>query len=293
MQWTTQMSDAINYIEEHLEEEIDFDKIAKITCCSYDNFQRVFSFVFGMSLTEYIRNRRLTFAAIDLQKSDMKIIDIAVKYGYASHEAFSRAFIKFHGVSPKDVRKENAMFKHCSKAMVSVSAAGSIICYNNKSLITEESNIMKENRQPRIEKKHFNLIGINKSIKWGDDFEKIVNVTKTEFENQINEIENVLNPSERIKYFYSEDGMQEGFNYMQCVEVKDFSNIPKDFTIKSLIESEFAVFATEEGEGGDYARSTWLPQSDYEENFAVCGDLEINNIDTNTCEFWLPIIRKK
>lgn len=293
MQWTIQMSDAVNYIEEHLEDEIDYDKVAKITCCSYDNFQRVFSFVFGMSLTEYIRNRRLTFSAIELQKSDTRIIDIAVKYGYASHEAFSRAFIKFHGVSPKAVRKENASFKHCSKAMVSVTTAGSIICYNNKNLISEESNIMKENGQPRIEKKQFKLVGVNKSVKWGDDFEQIIKTARTELQNRIDEIENIVNPSERIQYFYSETGMQDGYDYLQCVEVKDISNAPEGLIYRLLIESDYAVFTSDEGKGGDYARNTWLLQSDYEENFGVFGDLEIINIDTNTCEFWLPILRKK
>lgn len=293
MQWTVQMSDAVNYIEEHLDDDIDNDKIAQITCCSYDNFQRIFSFVFGISLAEYIRYRRLTLSAIELQKSDARIIDIAIKYGYASHEAFSRAFIKFHGVSPKDVKKENVSFRHCSKALVSMTTAGSIICYSNKNLISEESICMKENGQPKIEKRQFKLVGINKFVKWGDDFEQIIKTARAELQSYISEINNIVNPSERIQYFYSETGMQDGFNFLQCVEVKDISNIPDGLISRSLIESEYAVFITDEGKGGDYARSTWLPQSEYEENHGVFGDLEVINIDKNTCEFWLPILRKK
>lgn len=127
MQWTTQMTDAINYIEEHLADIIDYDHVAKTACISMDSFQRIFSYVFNISLSEYIRSRKLTLAAIELQKSKERIIDIAIKYGYESHEAFLRAFNKFHGVLPSAVKNENSSYKYCSKAMIDIKVTGGVI----------------------------------------------------------------------------------------------------------------------------------------------------------------------
>ncbi|WP_379315532.1 helix-turn-helix transcriptional regulator [Paenibacillus puldeungensis] len=110
------MEKILDYIEEHLTEAIDFDEIAKLACCSNYNFQRVFSFCMEIPLAEYIRNRRMSTAADELRTSDIRILDIAVKYGYESQEAFSRAFMKFHGVTPKQARNANVKLKVCPKA---------------------------------------------------------------------------------------------------------------------------------------------------------------------------------
>ncbi len=116
MEWIKRMEKVLDYIEEHLTESIDFDEIAKIVCCSNYNFQRVFSFCMEIPLAEYIRNRRMSSAADELRYSDMKILDIAVKYGYDSQEAFSRAFMKFHGVTPKHARNAHVKLNICPKA---------------------------------------------------------------------------------------------------------------------------------------------------------------------------------
>ncbi|NLM50188.1 MAG: helix-turn-helix transcriptional regulator, partial [Clostridiaceae bacterium] len=92
MDFLRRMNDALGYIEEHLTEEIDYSEIAKIAYCSEYHFKRMFSFLAGISLSEYIRRRRLTLAALDLKNNDLRIIDIAVKYGYNSADSFSRAF---------------------------------------------------------------------------------------------------------------------------------------------------------------------------------------------------------
>ena len=100
MDWLDRMNNAMNYIESNLANEISYDKAAQIACCSTYHFQRMFSFITGVPLSEYIRRRRLTLAAFDLQSSDIKVIDAAVKYGYESPEAFSRAFKNLHGIMP-------------------------------------------------------------------------------------------------------------------------------------------------------------------------------------------------
>jgi len=104
MDWQTKMNQAINYIEENLAGEIELEAVAKIVGCSVWEFQRMFSFVAYTSLGEYIRNRRLSCAATDIQAGDEKIIDIALKYGYDSPAAFSRAFSRLFGMSPSLVR---------------------------------------------------------------------------------------------------------------------------------------------------------------------------------------------
>jgi len=101
----------MNYIEANLEEEIDFQKVAQIACCSEYHFRRMFSFLSGMTLNEYVRGRRLAQAALELSSSNMKIIDIALKYGYDSPDSFSRAFQVLHGVTPKEARKKGTSLK--------------------------------------------------------------------------------------------------------------------------------------------------------------------------------------
>lgn len=95
------LNSAIDYVESNLCDEIDINEVAKITLNSPDGFQRLFSYLAGVTLTEYIRHRRLTLAAFELQNSDIKVIYVSVKYGYNSADAFSRAFLKQHGLTPK------------------------------------------------------------------------------------------------------------------------------------------------------------------------------------------------
>lgn len=98
-----QFNNAIAYIENNLYGEIDTDRIAEIALCPYDKFKRFFSYITDMSVSEYIRKRRLTLAAYDLLKGQERIIDLAVKYGYSSADSFTRAFTKQHGILPTEV----------------------------------------------------------------------------------------------------------------------------------------------------------------------------------------------
>lgn len=110
MDWQTAMNQAIDYIEDHLTEDIDYCKLAKIVSCSEWEFRRIFSLVAAIPLSEYIRLRRLTLAAEDIRSGE-KIIDVSMKYGYESQSGFSRAFKRFHGVSASSARKEGAQLK--------------------------------------------------------------------------------------------------------------------------------------------------------------------------------------
>ena len=111
MDWIGSLNDAIVYMEEHMTEEIDYAQLAKITCCSSYHFQRMFGYIAGVPLSEYIRRRKMTLAAVDLQTGGEKIIDVALKYGYSSPTAFNRAFQSIHGIAPSRVRDEGVTLK--------------------------------------------------------------------------------------------------------------------------------------------------------------------------------------
>lgn len=105
------MNLALTYIEEVLAEEIDFRRVERLALCSEYHFRRMFSSLAGITLSEYIRRRRLTLAAFDLIHSDALVIDIALKYGYNSPDAFTRAFYGLHGVTPTEARKAGQSLK--------------------------------------------------------------------------------------------------------------------------------------------------------------------------------------
>lgn len=111
MELNQKIKKVIDYIEDHLCDDIDYGQMAQLVGTSSFHLQRVFSFLFDISLAEYIRFRKLTRAGYELKKSDNKIIDIARKYGYDSQSSFSRAFKKFHGVTPLDSRKKNVILR--------------------------------------------------------------------------------------------------------------------------------------------------------------------------------------
>ena len=112
MDWLARMNRAMDYIEMNLTGEIELAEVARQACCSSYQFQRMFSFITNVTLAEYIRRRRLTFAALELQNGDVaKVIDIALKYGYESPVSFARAFQLLHGVTPAMARQDGIVLK--------------------------------------------------------------------------------------------------------------------------------------------------------------------------------------
>lgn len=105
MGWIAGLQRAIDYVETHLTEEIDYEAVAKEASSSVFHFQRVFGVICGFTLGDYIRMRRLSQAASDLSGTKDKVIDIALKYGYDTPESFARAFTRFHGVTPTQARR--------------------------------------------------------------------------------------------------------------------------------------------------------------------------------------------
>ncbi len=127
MNWINGIQRAIDYIEAHLCEELDYGEIARQSYSSSYHFQRIFSILCGYTLGEYIRYRRLTLAGAELMADDTKIIDLALKYGYESPDSFTRAFVKFHGITPSRARSEGVMLRSFSRLNVKILLEGGMI----------------------------------------------------------------------------------------------------------------------------------------------------------------------
>ncbi|WP_419878758.1 AraC family transcriptional regulator [Brevibacillus centrosporus] len=141
------LNDALSYIEDHLTEEIDFREVARLAVCSEYHFKRMFPFLTGVSLSEYIRRRRLTLAAFELSNTDARIIDIAVKYGYSSADAFTRAFIALHGITPSEARRHGHVLKAYPRMTFHLSIQGGT-----------------EMNYRIVEKEAFTIVGIQKRV---------------------------------------------------------------------------------------------------------------------------------
>lgn len=106
---------AMDYLESHLESDLDYQALAKQAGVSLGTLQRLFPLCAGLSLADYVRHRRLTLAGKDLAQTKARVIDVALKYGYDSAIAFSRAFRKFHGINPSAVKSKYVPLKHYPK----------------------------------------------------------------------------------------------------------------------------------------------------------------------------------
>lgn len=127
MEWMESISRAIGYIEENITNEITIEKIASYALISPYYFQKGFSLLCGFTVGEYIRQRKLTLAGADLLSTDEKIIQIALKYGYDSPDSFTKAFTRFHGVTPTAVRREGAVVKSFAPLKISFTLKGGYI----------------------------------------------------------------------------------------------------------------------------------------------------------------------
>ena len=116
------LNGVIDYIETHLTDTIEQEAIARIACCSYYDAGRMFSLVAGLSISDYIRNRRLVLAGEELKHHNVRVIDVALKYQYDSPVSFSRAFQKFHGFAPSLACEDNAILKQFPRLIYQIRA---------------------------------------------------------------------------------------------------------------------------------------------------------------------------
>lgn len=282
MEWLDRLNKSINYMEEHLAEEIDFEHVAKIACCSTFHYQRMFSYIANVPLSEYIRRRRMTLAAFDLQNSKIKIIDLAFKYGYESPTSFTRAFQNIHGVTPSGARAEGAALKAYPPMTFLISIKGEI-----------EMNY-------RIEKKDaFRMVGAKEhmNVNVEESFGRVPQFWGETFQNGKFEIICQLSNQEPSGVL----------GVSTCMNGKDFDYYIASATDKPVPENMYeyevpaATWAIFECIGPmpnaiqDLQKriiTEWLPTSGYE--YADAPDIEVypagdTTSPTYKTEVWLPI----
>jgi AraC family transcriptional regulator len=290
MDWLKRMNNAMEYVETHLSEEIDFDQVAKIACCSTYHFQRMFSFITSVPLSEYIRRRRLTLAAFELQQSDAKVIDTALKYGYESPEAFSRAFKKMHGVMPISSREKGIALKAYPRLSFHISIRGDV-----------EMNYKIE------EKQGFEMFGVSTVVNTDEDFleQPFVEIpkfwTKCVSDGTVDRIRAAagLGGNGQIHgVLYNNQG--EKFSYMIGYFLPQ-SGLPQGFEKLQIPPQTYAIFSTGlfiDGQSGihDLWRriwGEWFPSSNYE--FANGPEFEMTYDRGNNMyeiEVWVPVVKK-
>ena len=141
------MNQALTYIEANLDDEIDYAEIERLALCSEYHFRRMFSYLAGITLSEYIRRRRLTLAAFDLIHSDARVIDTAIKYGYSSPDSFARAFTSLHGATPTEARDGRQPLKAFPRMTFQITIKG-----------------VSEMNYRLVEKEGFAIVGLMKRV---------------------------------------------------------------------------------------------------------------------------------
>lgn len=282
-------NDAMKYIEENLTNEIDFKVVARLAHCSEYHFKRMFSFLAGITLSEYIRRRRLSLAAFELINSSIKIIDVAIKYGYNSPDSFTRAFQNLHGVTPSEARYNGQQLKVYPLMSFQLSIRGG-----------NEMNY-------RIEQKEaFNIVGIMKRVPiiFEGENPEITQMWKSLSTEKIVQLKNLSNvePKGMIQASinFSEGRMEEKGELDQYIGVATTQECPETFSKLEIPALTWAIFESigafpstlQETWGRIY--SEWFPSSNYQltEGPEI---LSIKSRDLTSpsvkSEIWIPVIK--
>lgn len=181
MEWLTNLNNAIEYIENSLNDEISYDEAARIACCSTYYFQRMFTYVAGITLADYIRRRRMSQAAFELQRTEKKVVDVAFEYGYSSPTSFNRAFQSVHGITPAAAKSRGSLLNAYPPIKFSVEVTGG----NAMSYHIEEKGEIRivGIRTPLVEdmeENHKNVPEFWKHILKGTEFSQICGLSATD-----------------------------------------------------------------------------------------------------------------
>ena len=282
MEWIMRLNKTINYIEEYLADEIDCNELAKIACCSSFHYQRMFAYMANVPLSEYIRRRRMTRAAVDLQSGD-KIVDVALKYGYSSPTAFNRAFQSIHGIAPSLAKESGVSLKSFPPISFKITIKGA-----------EEMNY-------RIEKKEaFRVVGI--SIPLFKELEKNFEIVppmwgKASTDGTLEKLASLMNDQPMGMLGISVCNDEEDWRYF--IAVSTTAPIDGTFEEYRIPAATWAVFS---GEGthlsiqelGKRILTEWLPTSGYE--YGAAPDVEVYlNADPQNAKYevWIPVVKKQ
>ncbi|PHD71942.1 AraC family transcriptional regulator [Bacillus sp. AFS043905] len=284
------MNGAIKFIEENLTNEIDFKEVARLAYCSEYHFKRMFSFLAGISLSEYIRRRRLTLAAFELKNSNIKVIDIAIKYGYSSPDSFARAFQHLHGITPSEARSNGHSLKAYPPMSFQLSIKGG-----------SEMNYRIE------EKEAFHIIGIKKRVPiiFNGVNPEIASMWKSLDEKTINELKNLSNVEPlgllSASANFSEGRLEEKGELDHYIGAATTRECPDNLTQLHVDASTWAVFEAvgpfPETLQNVWGRiySEWFPSSNYEQREGpeiLWNENKDITSPTFRSEIWIPVMKK-
>jgi len=281
MDWLGGMNNVIGYIEENLTQPIPYESLARMVGCSIYEFSRIFSFMAGMSASEYIRRRRLSQAAFDIQSGNEKVIDIALKYCYESPAAFTRAFKELHGTTPLSARKSSVSLKTYPAINFVLTIKG-----------VNELNF-------RIEKKEsFQVMGLLGYIE-GELVDGMPSVVKEFYESYYPKLSQYYTaPFWQISVY---DFKSVGDKCKVVIGAEYQGEKPDGVALdmKEIPSVTWAVFTIEGciGEAYDtaYARilTEWFPTSSYKRDETV-PHLEVLPVgsEISVWEIWMPVINK-
>ncbi len=281
MEWIERLNRAIKYMEERLTQDIDYDEVAKVACCSTYHFQRMFAYLADVPLSEYIRRRRMSLAAVDLQRGE-KVLDVSVKYGYASPTAFNRAFQAIHGIAPSLLKEGSMTLKSFPPISFHITIKGA-----------EEMNYRIENKE------EFRIIGVAQPLE--KEIEKNFQIVpqmwqSAAMDGTIGKLASMINGSPAGLLGVSICNDSEDWRYFIAVA----SSMPVDDTLSEYVvpASAWAVFS---GSGSNQSIqeleqrivTEWLPTSGYE--YANAPDIEVYlNPDPQNAQYevWIPVVPK-
>lgn len=285
MEWIESISKAINYIEENLTNELTVEKIADNVFISPFYFQKGFSMLCGFTVSDYIRQRRLALAGSEVISTDEKIIDIALKYGYESPDSFTKAFVRFHGITPMAARKKGAVIKAFAPLKISFALKGGF---------TMEYKI--------VEKRSFTVLGTLKKFLYDNAKAEIPKFWTEHYQTGKGA---VVCGMYGINIDESMGGRE--FEYLIADDYNGESDVPDGFVTKTIPAFTWAVFPCRGAmpnamqDVNHKIFSEWLPNCrDYE--FAAGYNIEMYNNPTDYpkgvqddnyySEIWIPVKKK-
>lgn len=279
MEWVERLNSSIKYIEEHLTDEIDYEKLARTAGCSSYHYQRMFVYMAGIPLSEYIRRRKMSLAAVDIKNGE-KIIDTALKYGYNSPTAFNRAFQSIHGIAPSAVKTEGAAVRSFPAITFTISIKGA-----------EEMNYRIETKEP------FRIVGISVPIakdletnfedvpkKWDEaasdgTLQQLVKLMDTP---PMGVLGLCVTNEEQWRYFIAVPSSKNAGDFEEyTVPAATWAVFSGEGTSKSIQELERRIY------------TEWLPTSGYEYGNAPDVEVYLDPDPANSkFEVWVPVIKK-
>lgn len=278
--WAEGIQNALQYIEDNLTENLQIEDIAAKAYVSPFYFQRIFSVLCGFTVSEYIRNRRLSLAAQELSADNVKVIDIALKYGYDSNDSFTRAFTKFHGISPSSAKEKGAKLKAFAPVRIK---------------LTLEGGTMMEYRI--LEKATFTVMGKSRRFCSDTSYEEIPKFWQEHMSSGDNKIVCGM-------YGICLDGDGKNFDYLIADNYLPWNEIPEGYVTKVIPAGTWAVFPCRGAlpkalqDVNTKIWSEWLPNC---KEYKLAGNYNLEvyltppqeNPDDYYSEIWVPVIKNQ